>query len=64
MRAVRPIRTQGRRRDRRGAVSAAVEEILILSVIVPASWIFYRFVIWWCKVMFDVIAPLVEWAYL
>lgn len=62
MRACRPA--PGPPHGRRGAVSGIMEELLILSVILPASWLFYQFVIWWDKVMFNVIAPLVEWAYL
>jgi hypothetical protein len=64
MRAARFAGVTYPRHRRRGAVSAAVEEILILSMILPASWLFYRFVVWWCGVMFDVIATLVEWPYL
>jgi hypothetical protein len=41
-----------------------MEEILILSLMLPASWVFYQFVTWWARVLFHVIAPLVQWAYL
>ncbi len=67
MKAVRPqreARQPASRANRRGAVSSAMEEILILSLMLPASWVFYQFVTWWARVLFHVIAPLVQWAYL
>lgn len=64
MNATRTIRQRRDRPDRRGAVSSPMEEILILTFILPASWFFYRFVVWWSKAMFNVISPLVDWAYL
>jgi len=64
MNAARTVRKQCNRRHRSGAVSAPMEELLILTFVLPASWFFYRFVVWWSQAMFNVIAPLVDWAYL
>ena len=55
--------TKGQSRHRRG-VASSLEAVLIAGIIVPASWVFYLFVTFWCKVIFNVIAPLVQWPYL